>query len=92
MNILSLKKISTRVICLVLRLNTRYCIKIIQTYAPISSHTDEEVELFYDDIRDALSGQKTHYTILCGDFNAKMGIRLNDTEFALGNHGLGGKK
>lgn len=90
-NIVSLKKISTRVICLVLKFNTRYNIKIIQTYAPTSNHTDEEVEVFYDDIRDALSGQKTHYTILCGDFNAKMGKRLNDAEFSLGSHGLEGR-
>lgn len=90
-NILSLKKISTRVICLVLKLNTRYNIKIIQAYAPTSNHTDEEVELFYDDIRDAISGQKAHYTILCGDFNAKTGARLNDAESSLGSHGLEGR-
>ncbi|XP_045460954.1 uncharacterized protein LOC123671253 [Harmonia axyridis] len=90
-SILSLKKFSTRVICLVLKLNTRYNIKIIQVYAPTSDHTDEEVDLFYDDIKNALSDQQAHYSILCGDFNAKMGTRSDVAEFSLGNYGLEGR-
>ncbi|XP_030747799.1 craniofacial development protein 2-like [Sitophilus oryzae] len=88
-NIVSLKKISNRVVYLVLRLSTRYEIKIIQVYAPTTDHPDEEVDIFYDDVDFALKDERTHFTILRGDFNAKMGTKSYPTETSLGGFGLG---
>lgn len=79
-NIISLKKLSNRVIHLVIRLNSRYELKIIHVYAPTTQHSDEKVEMFYDEIDTALRDQ---FTILCGGFNAKIGIKENDTDTAL---------
>lgn len=65
-NIVPLKKLSTRVIYLVPRLNTRYNITFIQVCAPISNHTDEEVAIFCA----SLDNQLRHNTLLSVDFDA----------------------
>ncbi|GFO45275.1 craniofacial development protein 2-like protein [Plakobranchus ocellatus] len=47
---------------------------IIQAYAPTTSHDDEEVEQFYNQlqsVKDSISPRNT--TIVMGDFNAKVG-------------------
>lgn len=90
-DIISLTKISPRVISLVLGLNTKYSIKIIQVYAPTSDHDDEEIDMFYDHITTALNEQSTQFTILCGDFNAKMGTKSDINEFSMGSFGLEGR-
>ena len=55
-------------------------------YAPTSTHDDEEEKL-YDEI-DKLLQTKTQYTILMGDFNGKVGKRV-DEEDAVGEFGSG---
>ena len=50
----------------------RYQLKIVQVYAPTTSHSDEETDNFYNAI-DNILGKQTHYTIVRGDFNAKVG-------------------
>ena len=43
-------------------------------YAPASTHTDEEVEEFYDMIEQAKGHCKNHEVIvIIGDMNAKVG-------------------
>ncbi|MFH4973479.1 hypothetical protein AB6A40_000188, partial [Gnathostoma spinigerum] len=56
-------------------------------YAPTSKSEDEEVEEFYSELDTALQNKST-YTVLMGDFNAKVG-RENDVETYIGRHGLG---
>lgn len=88
-NILQIQCISTRVMYLIYRLNSRCSLKIIQVYAPTSAHTDNEMECFYEDVNTALQQKRTQYTILMGDLNAKLGHKTDSTEIALGNHGFG---
>ncbi|XP_045466606.1 craniofacial development protein 2-like [Harmonia axyridis] len=90
-SIVSIKKISPRVIYVILRLNKRYCMKIIQVYAPTTNQADEEVDLFYDDVSKAWEDQRTHFTFLCEDFNAKVGLKSSDLETALGSFGSEGR-
>ena len=90
-NIIQIKNVSTRVAFLTVKLSERYFLKVVQVYAPTSDHADREVEDFYDDITLALNDTKTHYNILIGDFNAKMGKRTDDTETSLGKFGLGNR-
>ena len=61
--------------------------KIIQMYAPTSTHNNDEVESFYEDISKAIQQDQEQCTILIGDFNAKLGHKLDDSELALGPHG-----
>ena len=63
-------------------------IAIIQTYAPTSSHTDEEIEEHYEEIDKMLKEVKsTDVLFIIGDFNAKIGD--NKYENIVGKYGLG---
>ena len=79
---------SSRVAELVLRITDRYQLKIVQVYAPTTSHSDEETDNFYNTI-DKILEKQTHYTIVMGDFNAKVGGQTNTSERATGCFGLG---
>lgn len=57
-----------------MKLNSRYNIKIVQVYAPNTNHTDEQVDIFYEEVAAAIKQNPEHYTIICGDFNAKIGL------------------
>ena len=62
-------------------------ILFIQVYAPTSSHSDDEVESFYDDVDKALKHTRNDdIIIVCGDFNAQVG---NEAGSAAGGFGLG---
>ena len=77
-----------RVAELVLRITDRYQLKIIQVYAPTTSHSDEETDNFYNTI-DKILEKQTHYTIVMGDFIAKVGGQTHTPERATGCFGLG---
>ena len=58
---------------------------MIQAYAPTSTHDDEEVETFYEDVEKAMVENRTHYQFIVGDFNAKLGKREEESETSIGN-------
>ena len=63
-------------------------IAIIQTYAPTSSHSDDEIQEHYDEINKMLKEVKsTNVLIIAGDFNAKIG--KGSYQDLVGNYGLG---
>lgn len=51
------------------------------------SYDDEQVEQFYEDIEIAMERTRTQYTIVMGDFNAKVGTK--SAEQAIGNYSFG---
>lgn len=58
--------------------------------APTSSYTDEEVEDFYDLLNKACDEHRSTWTMVLGDFNAKLSLRLNSDDVdILGPYGLG---
>ena len=63
-------------------------IAIIQTYAPTSSYSDEEIEEHYEEINKMVKEVKsTDVLLIIGDFNAKIGnCKYQDL---VGNYGLG---
>ncbi|XP_072378028.1 uncharacterized protein [Diabrotica undecimpunctata] len=63
--------------------------EIIQFYAPTSSHTDEEVEIFYESLTQTVNKYKSTYTIIICDFNDKLGRKLEESENKIGNFGYG---
>ncbi|CAG9131832.1 unnamed protein product [Plutella xylostella] len=87
-NIVEIGSVSTRVAYLILRISKRYSMKVIQVYAPTSKHTDDEVELAYEDVSSALRKFTTHFTVVMGDFNAKLG-KQEGGETKVGSHGFG---
>lgn len=62
---------------------------IIQAYAPTSSHEEEEVEEFYDQIQEILESKPARKILIIGDFNAKIGIRKDERENSVDQHGHG---
>ena len=90
-NITRVSSGSSRVGELVLRITDRYQLKIVQVYAPTTSHLDEETDNFYITI-DKILEKQTHYTIVMGDFNAKVGGQTNTSERATGCFGLGQRR
>ena len=87
-NITRVSSGNSRVAELVLRITDIYHLKIVQVYVPTTSHSDEDTDKFYNTIDNILEKQ-THYTILMGDFNAKVGEQTNPSERATGCFGLG---
>ncbi|XP_072389526.1 uncharacterized protein [Diabrotica undecimpunctata] len=85
--IIKTESVTSRVLYLILKLNERRSIKIIQVYAPTTSHSDEEIENFYEDINRAIEKDKTHHLILMGDFNAKLEFKEDNAEVATGSFG-----
>jgi len=81
--------ISSRVIYIILKLNHRYDMQIINIYAPTSSANDEEVNQVYEDVTKARSMERASFTIVTGDFNAKIGKKEPDDPKYVGDYGLG---
>lgn len=49
-------------------------LNIIQVYAPTADAVDEEIEAFYDEVKDLLKFTRKHdINVIMGDFNAKLG-------------------
>lgn len=79
-----------RVAYLILKVSKRYSLKVIQVYAPTSSHSDEEVEAVYEDISKAMHSLETYFTVVVGDFNANLGKRDGD-KLRVGQLGVGSR-
>ena len=78
--------VSSRNIMLKLRAKP-FDIAIIQTYAPTSSYSEEEIEEHYEEVEMMIKEVKsTDVLIITGDFNAKMG--KGSYQDLVGNHGL----
>src|SRR5271163_2190989 len=74
---------------LVVKINSKYTIKVIQVYAPTSTYDDEIVEEMYDEINTLMDAVKTHCTMVIGDFNAKIGSRKTGEDNIMGISGIG---
>jgi hypothetical protein len=90
-NVVEISSVSNRVAYLIIMLTERYSFKVVQVYAPTSTHLYEEVEKIFDNISKALHfTTKTHYNVVMGDFNAKVGVQ-NCSESVVGSHGFGAR-
>lgn len=88
-NVLELSSVSSRVVYIIVKISERYLLKVVQVYAPTATHPDCEVEALYEDISKAIHNTtKTHFTVVVGDFNAKVGIQ-GEGESIIGRYGLG---
>ena len=80
---------SDRIISCKVKLKGKQSMQIIQVYAPTTSHADEEIEMFYENLEKTID-PKCKYHIIMGDFNAKVGKQdQNSTARSVGPHGTG---
>ncbi|KAK2708636.1 hypothetical protein QYM36_014288 [Artemia franciscana] len=65
-------------------------LKILSVYAPIRDAPGHLKDKFYADLQLTMNKiPRKDILVIGGDFNARIGTRLNDSEWAIGNHGLG---
>ncbi len=88
-NVVEFKSTSDRVAMIVIKLSHRYMLKVIQVYAPTSAHDDDEIEDMYEEINHLMDYSKTHYTMVIGDFNAKIGKQKDTEASVMGKYGTG---
>ncbi|XP_072051533.1 uncharacterized protein [Amphiura filiformis] len=84
-----MKYYSDRVISLIVQLTGNKQLCVIQVYAPTSDYDDEKVEELYEEVNKAIEDSKAEYTIVMGDFNAKIGECQSGEEAIMGKFGVG---
>lgn len=86
--VLGCRPVSSRIITLRLRA-TPFNITVIQTYAPTTDHSDNEVEDFYDQLQEVIDQTPSKdILIVQGDWNAKVGNEAKkDWPDTCGGHG-----
>ncbi|XP_072041805.1 craniofacial development protein 2-like [Amphiura filiformis] len=84
-----MKYYSDRVISLIVQLTGNKQLCVIQVYAPTSDYDDEKVEELYGEVNKAIEDSKAEYTIVMGDFNAKIGECQSGEEAIMGKFGVG---
>lgn len=57
---------------LAIRLNKRYKVKVVQRYVPTSSHDDNAVKRFDEDVELAVAKLRTQCTVLVENFKVKV--------------------
>ena len=79
--------ISDRVILVKIK-EPKFCLSLIQVYAPTSDANDQDIEQFYDELNSAIKKCKgNEVKIVMGDFNAKVGNEADGK--IVGKVGLG---
>ena len=63
--------------------------KIIQVSVPTTSHDHQEIIEIYQEVENLIKKHKTHFTIIMGDSNAKIGKKEDTKEIAMGYFGIG---
>ena len=88
--ILEISSYSDRICYILIRISQRYVMKVVQAYAPTCNYSDDEIEDFYEDLQKVIDANKNkfHFLTVMGDFNAKVGTKLN-SDSVVGNHGHG---
>ncbi|PZC76173.1 hypothetical protein B5X24_HaOG204917 [Helicoverpa armigera] len=89
-NIIEFRGYSERIAVLKFRLTHTKTLTLVQTYAPTSAYSDDDVEDYYDLLNKACEDNRGTFNIVLGDFNAKIGARQDqDDDKIIGPHGLG---
>ena len=57
---------------LTIKINTKYYLQVVQVHAPTSTHEDEEVEEYYEEVSKIMGENKSYYKIVIGNFNTKV--------------------
>ena len=84
------KGISDRLMVMRLPLNGKRSLTLVSVYAPTMSYTQEQKELFYQDLPSLLrTVPKDDKLLLLGDFNAHVGKDLKSWPDVIGPHGVG---
>ncbi len=83
-----IKGISERIAVSKIKINRTTKMCIIQVYAPNMSAEEGDIDAFYNQLQETYTKERELYTLVMGDFNAKIG---NDSTFkrCIGEHTVG---
>lgn len=86
-----IKGINERIGVIKLEFGKKWKITIIQVYAPILDSGESLKEKFYEELTNTIRDEQGYYTIVMGDFNAKIGAENLNTEknMTIGPYTLG---
>ena len=87
--VIKFEQASSRVTSLTLKINKKYQMQVIQVYAPTSSHDVQEVEEMYKEVANEMRRNKSHYKVIMGYFNAKVGAHDQGDGMTVEDFGLG---
>lgn len=68
--------INERVAVVAIKLNERYRLKTVQTYAPTAGYDEEAVNSFYEDVDSPIRTVKARFTMVKGGSNKKVAVRI----------------
>ncbi|GFS04779.1 craniofacial development protein 2 [Elysia marginata] len=81
-------KHSDRIISCKIKLQ-KESLQIIEIYASTTDYNDTDIEIFYEELENSID-KKCKYTVIIGDFNAKIGRKETDEENEwIGSSGIG---
>ena len=86
---LDISNISDRLMTIRMQLKSGNHLKLISVYAPIMQRSQEEKELFYSQLSNAIKTNSDDHVIILGDFNARVGCDWRLWPNVLGKHGVG---
>ena len=86
---LDISNISDRLMTLRIQLKSGTYLKLVSVYAPTLQHSQEEKELFYSQLSNAIKSNNGDQLIILGDFNARVGCDWRLWPNVLGKHGVG---
>ena len=81
--------INDRLMTLRIQLNSGAHLTLISVYGPTMQRTQEEKEIFYDQLGDCLDNAKNDSIIILGDLNARVGKDWSSWPSVIGKHGVG---
>uniref|UniRef100_A0A7I5E7Y3 Craniofacial development protein 2-like n=1 Tax=Haemonchus contortus TaxID=6289 RepID=A0A7I5E7Y3_HAECO len=81
----STEVLSPRLAILRLRIDRRTTVSIINCYAPTSTATDGEKDVFYKELEEVTKNERSYYKYVVGDFNAV----IHEESPRTGSHGIG---
>ena len=95
-HISEIKGVSERIACLKMKVDKNTNLLIIQVYAPTTVAEEKITEEFYKLLEETYEKEKEYYTIIMGDWNAKIGNEgqkhPNIGKFTIGNTNENGEK
>ena len=78
----------SRVASLIIKINAKYYLQVVQVYAPTSTHEDEEVEEFYKEVSKLMGENKSLY-LMQKTLMQKWAVTSGEMEQWFGQYGYG---
>ncbi|KAK9877856.1 hypothetical protein WA026_020086 [Henosepilachna vigintioctopunctata] len=80
----SYESTSDRISKIEMIISRRYNLMILQVYAPTASYTDDQVEMFYEEVQHLYESSGAYFKLVIGNFNAQIGEKQPGERWSVG--------